>query len=324
MYKILTSIVISLLFSSNLFAKNLVAGGATFPAPIYNKWTKQYYKESGNRVNYAAIGSAAGIKQLESETFDFAGTDVALSSSELKNKKYHQFPFVVSGVVPVVNLLGIEDLVLDGKTLAGIFEGTITKWNHPDIVSLNPGKVLPDMNIIKIVRADGSGTSEIFSHYLAKHSTTFKKNVGVSKFPKWGGTSTGGKGNAGVASFMQKIRGTIGYVEYSYLTQGGLSPVRISQPNGKVIDAGFLSFVDAVNSADWNVPGLAVDLTNQANGWPITAATFIVLRESKMPEVFPFIEWVFKHGDTAANDLGYIPLTQKVKSLILSKLKSSS
>ena len=300
-------------------AETVTGAGATFPAPVYSKWASAYNTATGNQINYAAIGSGGGVKQIDGQIVDFGATDDPRKASEVTEKSQFQFPTVIGGVVPVINVKGLRELVLDGKTLADIFEGKISVWNDPAIAKLNPGVALPDIKITLVVRADSSGTSAVFSDFLSQVSESFKTNVGKSKTPKWGGNVTAGKGNAGVAAFMKQIPGTIGYVEYAYVKQGGLTAVSMKNKSGQLVKPSAESFADAAATADWTVPGMAVNLNNQAKGWPITAATFIlVYREgnAKTREVLKFFDWAFTNGDQAALGLEYVPLPKAVKSSI--------
>lgn len=300
-------------------AETITGAGATFPAPVYAKWASAYNAATGNQINYAAIGSGGGIKQIDGKTVDFGATDDPRKPNEVAEKNQFQFPTVMGGVVPVINIKGISSLVLDGKTLADIFEGKISKWNDTAIAKLNPGVALPDIAITLVVRADSSGTSAVFSDFLAQVSDSFKTNVGKSKTPKWGGNTTAGKGNAGVAAFMKQIPGTIGYVEYAYVKQGNLTAIDMKNKSGKIVKANAQSFSEAASGADWSVPGMAVNLNNQAEGWPITAATFILVyteSNAKTQEVLKFFNWAFINGDDMATELEYVPLPGAVKANI--------
>jgi phosphate transport system substrate-binding protein len=302
-------------------AQFVTGGGATFPAPIYAKWAGDYNRETGVRINYQSIGSAGGIKQMEAKTFDFGATDDPMTADEIKAKGYYQFPSVIGGVVPVVNIKGIEagQLVLDGKTLADIFHGKINNWNDPAIKKLNPKLPLPDQSISRVVRADGSGTTAVFTDYLSQVSAEFKNEIGMGKTVSWKAPQTiAGKGNAGVAAFSQQVSGAIGYVEYAYVKQAKMNYVRMLDKKGKPVEPDDTTFAIAAKSADWKTPGMAVNLNNK-DGWPITAATFILLFKegnANTKEAIKFFDWVFAKGDKSAVELDYVPLPESVKAQI--------
>ena len=293
--------------------------GASFPAPIYFKWANTYYKETGNKINYASIGSGGGIKQIDSKIVDFGATDDPRTLSEISTIGQLQFPTVMGGVVPVFNIKGVSNLVLDGPTLADIFQGKITVWNDPQIAKLNTGVNLPSIAITLITRADSSGTSAVFTDYLSMVSTQFKETIGKSKTPRWKGNVASGKGNAGVAAFVKQIPGGIGYVEYAFVKQGKLNAVSLKNKHGQLVDASASAFLDAAASADWSVPGMIVNLNNQDKGWPITAATFILVYKEGNPNtqnVLKFFDWAFTRGDALALELEYVPLPKSVQSAI--------
>lgn len=301
-------------------AQSINGAGATFPAPVYSKWASEYNKLTGIQMNYQAIGSGGGIKQIEAKTVDFGATDDPLSIEEVNKRGYYQFPVVIGGVVPVVNIKGIEpgQLVLDGKTLADIFQGKINNWNDPAIKKLNPKVNLPDLSLTRVVRADASGTTAVFTDYLSQVSDEFKTTVGTNKQVSWKGNNvTAGKGNAGVAAFTQQIQGTIGYVEYAFVKQSKLTYVAMLDKKSKPVHPDDTTFAEAAKSANWNVPGMAVNLNNK-DGWPITAATFILVykgSEKSLPPV-KFFDWAFTNGDKLALELDYVPLPDKVKTQI--------
>jgi phosphate transport system substrate-binding protein len=302
-------------------AQTTISGaGATFPAPVYSKWAAEYNKETGIRINYQATGSGAGIKQIAAKTVDFGATDDPLGEEDVKQNGYYQFPVVIGGVVPVINIKGIEPgkLVLDGKTLADIYRGEIKMWDAPAIAKLNKGLNLPNLPITVVVRADASGTTAVFTDYLSQVSPEFKRDIGANKQVSWkGGNYTAGKGNAGVAAFTQQIQGTIGYVEYAFAKQGKMSHVAMLDKKGKPVQPDDTTFAEAAKSANWNVPGMAVNLNNK-DGWPITAATFILVykgSEKSLP-VVKFFDWAFSKGNQSALDLDYVPLPEKVQAQI--------
>jgi phosphate transport system substrate-binding protein len=298
----------------------ITGAGATFPAPVYAKWAGEYNKQTGTTINYQAVGSGAGIKQIDAKTVDFGATDDPVDEKTLKEKGQYQFPVVIGGVVPVVNLKGIEagKLVLDGKTLADIFHRVITKWNDPAIVKLNPGIALTDQDITVVVRADASGTTAVFTDYLTKVNEQFKKEVGTGKSVIWGaGGIAAGKGNAGVAAYVQQLPGSIGYVEYAYVKQTKMNYVVLKNRKGQIVQPDDTTFAVSAKTANWDVPGFAVDLNN-LDGWPITSATFILVYKEGGPrtkDVVKFFDWTFGQ-DKLATDLDYLPLPDKVKSQI--------
>jgi phosphate transport system substrate-binding protein len=294
--------------------------GATFPAPVYSKWAGEYHKETGIKINYQAIGSGGGIKQIEAKTVDFGASDDPMSADDVKAKGYYQFPAVIGGVVPVINVKGIEpgQLVLDGKTLADIFQGKITNWNDPAIKKLNPKLTLPDLALTRVVRADASGTTAVFTDYLCQVSEDFKTVIGTNKTISWKtGNTTAGKGNAGVAAFVQQIQGTIGYVEYAYVKQAKMTYVGMLN-QGKVVHPDDTTFAEAAQGVNWNIPGMAVNLNNQSKGWPITSATFVIIYKGsdKSDPVIKFYDWAFSKGDKLALELDYVPLPSAVKAQI--------
>ncbi len=301
-------------------AQQIAGAGATFPAPVYSKWAGDYHKETKVQINYGSLGSAGGIKQLEAKTVDFGATDDPMSAEDLVKRGWHQFPAVIGGVVLVVNLKGFKpgEIVLDGKTVADIYEGKILNWNDPQIAKLNPSLKLPDQPITAIIRADGSGTTAVFTDYLSQVSKSFKESTGVGKMVSWRLKQvSAGKGNAGVAAMVQNMNGAIGYVEYAFAKQGKMTHVAMLN-KGKVVQPDDVTFKQAANSANWNTPGMAVNLNNK-DGWPITAATFILVQKeggARTQDVLKFFDWAFSKGDKSAEDLDYVPLPDKVKTQI--------
>lgn len=319
MNKLLAILLAAVTFTAH--AQTSINGaGATFPAPVYSKWASEYNKQTGIQMNYQATGSGAGIKQIAAKTVDFGATDDPLSVEDVNKNGYYQFPVVIGGVVPIVNLKGIQPgkLVLDGKTLADIYRGEIKMWDAPAIAKLNKGINLPNIPITVVVRADASGTTAIFTDYLSQVSPEFKRDIGVNKQVSWkGGNYTAGKGNAGVAAFTQQLQGTIGYVEYAYVKQANMTYIAMLDKKGKAVHPDDKTFSEAAKSANWNVPGMAVNLNNK-DGWPITAATFVIVyrgSEKSLP-VVKFFDWAFDKGDNMALELDYVPLPEKVKSQI--------
>lgn len=301
-------------------AQTISGAGATFPAPVYSKWAADYHKETKTQINYGALGSSGGIRQMEAKTVDFGATDDPVFAEDLLKKGWHQFPSVIGGIVMVVNLKGFQpgEIVLDGKTVADIYEGKIKNWNDPAIVKLNPKLKFPDQSITVIVRSDGSGTTAVFTNYLSQVSKSFKDTIGEGKAVSWkGATYAAGKGNAGVAAMVQNINGGIGYVEYAFAKQGKMTHTAMLN-KGKVVQPDDSTFKQAASTADWNVPGMAVNLNNK-DGWPITAATFILIPKEggkNTKEVLKFFDWAYSKGDKAAEELDYVPLPDSVKTKI--------
>lgn len=318
LFSAIASLIIVAVYSSTAQAQ-VTGAGATFPAPVYAKWADAYNKETKTAVNYSAIGSSGGIKQIDAKTVDFGATDDPADEAALKSKGQYQFPTVIGGVVPVVNLKGIEPgkLVLDGATLASIYEGKITKWNDVAILKLNPGVTLPGTDISVVVRADGSGTTAVFTDYLTKVSPSFAKSTGAGKVVKWVPNTTGGKGNAGVAAFVKQLDGAIGYVEYAYVKQNKMTYTKLKNVKGKVVAPDDSTFAQSAKSANWAVPGMAANLNN-LDGWPITSATFVIVYKGsdKTAGVVKFFDWAYTKGDAQATELDYVPLPDKVKAQV--------
>ena len=300
-------------------AASLTGAGATFPAPVYAKWADSYQKETGNKVNYQGIGSSGGVKQIIANTVDFGASDAPLSDEKLTADGLFQFPTVIGGVVLAVNIPGIKsgELTLDGQTLGDIYLGNIKKWNDPAIVKLNPDVKLPDQNIAVVRRADGSGTSFVFTSYLAKVNAQWKEKIGAGSTVNWP-TGLGGKGNDGIAAFVQRLPGSIGYVEYAYAKQNNLAYTKLVSADGKPVSPTEESFSAAAKGVDWSKT-FAQDLTNQKGDdvWPITSTTFILVHtEPKKPaqsaEVLKFFDWAYKTGAKQASDLDYAPLPAEV------------
>ncbi len=306
-------------------AANISGAGATFPYPIYAKWAAAYKAQTGIGLNYQSIGSGGGIKQIENKTVDFGASDKPLKPQELDAHGLMQFPTVMGGVVPVVNIEGVGagKLKLDGATLADIYLGKISKWNDPAITKLNPGLKLPSRAITVVHRSDGSGTTFIFTHYLSQVSSTWQSQVGNDASVSWP-AGVGGKGNEGVASYASRINGAIGYVEYAYALQNHLAYVLLKNRDGHYVSPSSESFQAAAAGADWaHAPGFYLLLTNQpgAESWPIAGATFILFyKKQGKPEigeqVLKFFDWAYDHGDNMANQLGYVPLPDSVVELI--------
>ena len=314
-------------------AADISGAGATFPYPIYAKWADTYKKQTGIGMNYQSIGSGGGIKQIQAKTVTFGATDAPLSGADLEKWGLVQFPMVMGGIVPVVNIDGINpaQMVLDGPTLADIYLGKITKWDDAALKALNPSLKLPSSAIIVIRRSDGSGTTFNFAHYLAKVSEDWKKNVGVSTALEWP-VGIGAKGNEGVANNVMQANGSIGYVEFAYAKQNGLAYTKMVNASGKTVAPSLAAFQAGAVSADWNSePGFAVILSNPAGAtaWPMTASTWILMyREAKDAEAsaaaVKFFKWAFASGDKMAMDLDYVPMPDSVVnnvSKVLAEIK---
>ncbi|MCV9878900.1 phosphate ABC transporter substrate-binding protein PstS [Brenneria izbisi] len=309
----------SLTAVSAFAATNLTGAGATFPAPVYAKWADSYQKETGNKVNYQGIGSSGGVKQIIAKTVDFGASDAPLSDEKLAQDGLFQFPTVIGGVVLAVNIPGIKsgDLTLDGKTLGDIYLGKIKKWNDPAITTLNPNAKLPDQAIAVVRRADGSGTSFVFTSYLAKVNPEWKEKIGSGSTVNWP-TGLGGKGNDGIAAFVQRLPGSIGYVEYAYAKQNNLAYTKLMSADGKVVSPTGESFSNAAKGADWS-QSFAQDLTNQKgdDAWPISSTTFILIQKEQAKveqgtEVLKFFDWAYNKGGDQATALDYATLPNEV------------
>jgi phosphate transport system substrate-binding protein len=309
-----------------LAAETAISGaGATFPYPLYSKWADTYSKESQVKLNYQAIGSGGGIKQITEGTVDFGASDAPLKPEELDKADLTQFPVVMGGVVPVVNLTNVKsgDLKLTPELLAELFMGKIKKWNDPKLAEANPGAKLPDTAVTVVHRSDGSGTTWIFTNYLSKVSPDWSKSVGNDKSISWP-TGVGGKGNQGVASYVQRINGAIGYVETAYSRQNKMTEVKLKNHAGSFVAADDDAVQAAAKGADWKgAKRFYVVLTDQpgAGAWPITGATFVLVqRKQKKPdvarEVLKFFEWGYKKGGAAAKELGYVPMPPAVVEMV--------
>ncbi|MFK3738924.1 phosphate ABC transporter substrate-binding protein PstS [Massilia sp. TN1-12] len=318
--------------STATLAADITGAGATFPYPIYAKWAEMYKKASGNGLNYQSVGSGAGIKQIKAKTVDFGASDMPLAAAELDEAGLMQFPAIMGGVVTVVNLDGITpgQLKLTGPVVADIYLGKITKWNDQAIAALNPGVKLPAEDITVVHRADSSGTSFIFTDYLSKTSPDFKSKIGAGTAVKWV-VGVGGKGNDGVAANVQRIKGSIGYVEWAYSKKNKMSHTQLKNKDGAFLQPDDDAFKAAAANADWaKAPGFAVVLTDQPGktAWPLTSASYILMHKSqadaaKGKEVLKFFEYAFKNGDAAATDLDYVPMPDSVTKLVEAAWKSN-
>ncbi len=307
-------------------AFTITGAGASFPQPIYAKWAGDFKSATGGQVNYQSIGSSGGIKQIVAKTVDFGASDAPLTKEELDKDGLIQFPTVIGGVVPVVNIDGIQpgQLKLDGAALANIYLGKITKWNDPALTALNPGVTLPDAPITTIFRSDGSGTTFNFASYLAGVSPDWKAGPGVDKSIKWptAATGAGGKGNEGVASNVMRAKNSIGYVEYAYAKQNNMAYTQLKNAAGNFVQPSAETFAAAGN-ADWqNTPGFNIVLTNQQDpqAWPISAATYILVHKNptnpeNVKNVLKFFDWAYTSGDDAAKSLDFVPFTSASKAI---------
>jgi len=305
------------------FADDVTGAGASFPAPIYAKWADAYNKASGVRINYQSVGSGAGIKQIKGKTVDFGASDMPLVDEELSKDGLLQFPTVIGGVVPVVNIAGVAagQLKLTGPVLGDIYLGKIAKWNDAAITALNPGVSLPDAAIAVVRRADGSGTSFLFTNYLSKVNPEWKAKVGEGTAVDWP-KSAGGKGNEGVASFVQRLPNSIGYVEYAYAKQNKMAYALMKNQAGNFVAPDDSAFKAAAAGADWTKSFYQV-LTDQPgkDSWPITGATFILMHKAQdkpaqAAAALKFFDWAYSNGDKMADELDYVPLPTTVKELI--------
>jgi len=304
-------------------AQDMTGAGATFPAPIYAKWADAYNKATGARLNYQSIGSGAGIQQIRAKTVDFGASDMPLSDDVLAKDGLIQFPTVIGGVVPVVNIKGIApgQIKLTGQVLGDIYLGKITRWNDATLTALNPGVPLPDEAISPVRRADGSGTSFIFTNYLSKANAEWKAKVGEGTAVNWP-AGAGGKGNEGVASYVQRLPNSIGYVEYAYAKQNKMTYTLLKNKDGQFVPPDADNFKAAAAGADWNKTFFQV-LTDQPgkDSWPISGATFILMfkaqeKPATAAGALKFFDWAYANGDKMADDLEYVPLPPAVKELV--------
>lgn len=313
----------SLLVALPVAAQDITGAGASFPAPVYAKWADSYYKETGNRVNYQSIGSSAGVKQILAKTVDFGASDAPLTDENLAKDGLIQFPTVIGGVVPVINVKGIKEgqLKLTGEVLADIYLGKITQWNDEAIKSLNPTLDLPNAKITVVRRADGSGTSFVFTSYLAKVSTAWKDQVGVGAAVKWP-VGVGGKGNEGVSAFVMRLANSIGFVEYAYAKQNRMAYVALKNAAGNFVVPSDEAFKAAAEGIDWEKT-FAQDMTNAAGAeaWPLSTATYIILyqqtnKPAQTAAALKFFNWALEKGDAASAELDYVAFPETVKKTI--------
>jgi phosphate transport system substrate-binding protein len=318
-------------------AADITGAGATFPYPIYAKWAEAYKKETGVGLNYQSIGSSGGIRQINAKTVTFGATDAPVKGEDLDKNGQVQFPAVIGGTVPVFNLDGFApgELRVTGPVLAEMFMGTITKWNDPKLVALNPGKKLPDENITVVHRADGSGTTFNWTDYLTVVSKEWAEKVGRGAAVKWpAASSVGGKGNEGVAANVTRIKGSIGYVEYAYAKKNKIPHLKLQNKDGVFVDPDDKTFAAAAAGADWfSVPGMGLSIVDQKgkDAWPVSTASFIIMYKdpadkSQSQEVLKFFDWAFKNGKQLALELDYVPLpdtlTKQIRERVWSQINN--
>jgi phosphate transport system substrate-binding protein len=316
--------------SAPAIAADITGAGATFPYPIYAKWADAYKKATGTGMNYQSIGSGGGIKQITAKTVNFGASDMPMKAEDLEKNGLMQFPAIMGGVVPVYNLKGIGagEIRFTGELLASIYLGKVKKWNDPAIASLNPGVKLPGDTITVVHRSDGSGTTFLWTNYLSKVSADWKSAVGEGTSVKWP-AGVGGKGNEGVASYVQKISGALGYVEYAYAKQNKLTAGQMKNKAGKFVEPTDTSFKAAAAGAEWTkTPGMGVVLTDQPGdgSWPVTGASFILIHKAQDKpdagrEVLKFFEWAFANGEKMADELDYVPMPAAVVKVIQAEWK---
>lgn len=333
--KLLASIAVAMPLLAS--GAEITGAGATFPYPIYAKWAEDYKKTTNVELNYQSIGSSGGVRQINAGTVAFGATDAPVSGEELEKRGQVQFPAVIGGTVPIVNLDGFApgELRITGTVLAEIFLGDIKMWNDPKLAVLNPGKNLPNQSITVVHRADGSGTTFNWTDYLTSVSKAWADRVGKGAAVKWPSPqSIGGKGNEGVAANVQRIKGSIGYVEYAYVKKNKLVHMQVQNKSGRYVQPDDITFEAAASGADWfSVPGMGISIVNASgdNAWPISTASFIVMYKepkdkSQSREVIRFFDWAFRNGQKAALDLDYVPLplqlTNQIRNRVWSQIKN--
>ena len=315
---------------------DITGAGATFPYPIYYKWAEGYKKATGVSLNYQSIGSSGGIRQINAKTVDFGATDAPVSGENLDKNNQVQFPAIIGGTVPVINLDGFKpgELRITGLVLAEVYMGNIVKWNDPKLVALNPGKRLPDEAITVVHRADGSGTTFNWTDYLSAVSKEFNDRVGKGAAVKWpAASSVGGKGNEGVAANVNRIKGSIGYVEYAYVKKNNMNFMQLQNKSGKYVSPDDLTFAAAASGADWfSVPGMGVSIVDQRgdNVWPVSTASFIIMyknpdNKEQSQAVLKFFDWAFKNGKKMSEELDYVhlpdSLTKQIRERVWTQIK---
>ncbi|MEY3917079.1 MAG: phosphate transporter, phosphate-binding protein PstS [Pseudomonadota bacterium] len=312
-------------------AADITGAGATFPYPIYAKWAEAYKKAANVGLNYQSIGSSGGIRQIRAKTVTFGASDAPVPGAELDKDGMVQFPAIIGGTVPIINLDGFKpgELRITGEILAEVFMGNILKWNDAKLAALNPGKKLPDQNITVVHRADGSGTTFNFTDYLSVASKSWAERVGKGAAVKWpAASSVGGKGNEGVAANVARVKGSIGYVEYAYVKKNNLNFMQLRNKDGNYVSPDDKTFAAAAAGADWfSVPGMGLSIVDQkgAQTWPISTASFILMYKSPADkaasqEALKFFDWSFKNGKNLALELDYVPLPDSLTDQIRSKV----
>jgi phosphate transport system substrate-binding protein len=332
---VVAAVALTAVTAGAAFSQEITGAGATFPAPVYAKWAEAYQKATGVKMNYQAIGSSGGIRQITAKTVDFGATDAPLSPEQLAKDGLVQFPAVIGGVVPVVNVSGVKpgEMRLTGQVLGDIYLGKITQWNDKAIADLNPKLKLSAQNIAVVRRADGSGTTFIFTNYLSKVNAEWKSKIGEGQAVQWP-SGMGGKGNEGVAAFVQRLPGAIGYVEYAYAKQNKLAHTLLKNLDGQFVAPDDETFKAAAAGADWSKAAFGAILTEQPGkaSWPLTGATFILLHSAQAKpaqgtEVMKFFDWAFANGSKLATDLDYVPLpdtlTKQIKGVWAAQVKDS-
>lgn len=331
-------LIATLLASIALVAHSadITGAGATFPYPIYAKWAEAYKKETGIGLNYQSIGSSGGIRQINAKTVAFGASDAPVSGENLDKQGQVQFPAIIGGTVPVINLDGFKpgELRITGTVMADMFLGNIVKWNDPRFAALNPGKKLPDENITIVHRADGSGTTFNWTDYLSTVSKEFSDKVGKGAAVKWpAASSVGGKGNEGVAANVNRIKGSLGYVEYAYVKKNNMTFLQVQNKSGRWISPDDLTFAAAADGADWfSIPGMGLSIVDQKNpnAWPVSSASFIIMyknpdKKDESQEVLKFFDWAFKNGRKMSEELDYVhlpdSLTKQIRDRVWSQIK---
>jgi len=311
----------------------ITGAGATFPFPIYAKWAEAYQKETKIGLNYQSIGSSGGIRQINNKTVTFGATDAPVKGEDLDKQGQVQFPAIIGGTVPVINLEGFKpgELRITGPVMAEVFMGNISKWNDPRLTALNPGKKLPDEAITVVHRADGSGTTFNWTDYLSTVSKEFADKVGKGAAVKWpAASSVGGKGNEGVAANVNRIKGSIGYVEYAYVKKNNMVFLQLQNKSGKYVSPDDLTFAAAADGADWfSVPGMGLSIVDQKNpnAWPVSSASFIIMyknpaNKANSDEVLKFFDWAFKNGKKMSEELDYVHLPTVLQDQIRQRVWS--
>jgi phosphate transport system substrate-binding protein len=329
--KSVAAAALATLVAGPALAADITGAGATFPFPVYAKWAEAYKKDTGVGLNYQSIGSSGGIRQIRAKTVTFGASDAPVSGADLDKDAMVQFPAIIGGTVPVVNLEGFKpgELRVTGAVLADIFLGNITKWNDGKLAALNPGKSLPDAAITVVHRADGSGTTFNWTDYLSAVSKEFSDKVGKGAAVKWpAASSVGGKGNEGVAANVNRIKGSVGYVEYAYVKKNNMTFMQMQNADGKYVSPDDKTFAAAAAGADWfSVPGMGVSMVNAkgAESWPISTASFILMYKqpadkAASAEALKFFDWAFKNGKQMALELDYVPLPDALTSQIRAKV----